>query len=673
MPSCVFGRIQSDALFKDMKTFLIYDASIDLKKFSSKSWRGHTIVFLFPLTSNIEITSSIKSVLEQAQCRVEILGSAKLINGSADRLKDQYRDFISEFPSKIKIFGKDLKTFFAIDPQASLWWLSLVAEKNVFKSDFFNRLSQFDAIVHSLKENSPDEIFVGCSSAKLRAVLRKHGRKKGLMTTALPVRDISSTGERIKNSQYCYFVRHVFFLMAYFIRNLIRILRLRDYLRACGKVRSGDFSYMFITGYPSFDLNAAEKGIFKNRFFKHLQESMDKNPQKTAWVGLYTYNNEMSYEQMLQHTKEFISRGYNLFILDEFLSFRKQFKCLLRMIFSSLKFVLILPRLSKQHELNGYNFYDLVKNEWYSSFVGVEGLISLLQYEAFQSLFDEVKAQKCIYCLEMQSWEKALIYARDLSGVKTVLLGYQHSTASNMLLSYFNNFSDFIRHDPYPLVRPDKIVCNGHSYHDALISLGWPEDSMVIAEAVRYDHINVNRSKAIGFKKRVVLIVFSISVEESSSLLSIVYHAFKDDKNIEIWIKPHPFVNIQKVLNKAGMKDVRTPFILKKDPIEDLLAQARIVIVGESTVSIESLAFGCEIILVNNPEWINMSSLRDVDCSTVSVVSSVEELKEKIHLIFNLEYNLLEIKDETDKVIDHFFYFNKTSNVPERFLQLLRN
>lgn len=85
------------------------------------------------------------------------------------------------------------------------------------------------------------------------------------------------------------------------------------------------------------------------------------------------------------------------------------------MILSSLKFVSILPKLSIQHELNGYNFFDLVKNEWYSSFVGVEGLISLLQYEAFQSLLEKLSIQKCIYCLEMQAWERALIYARKLS------------------------------------------------------------------------------------------------------------------------------------------------------------------------------------------------------------------------------------------------------------------
>ena len=656
-----------------MKCFLIYDASIDLNRIRSKSWRGYKTVLLFPLTSSVEITRSIKLVLEQDQCRVEILGSSELINGSADRLKDQYRDLISDMPSNIKSFGKNLRSFFAIDSHASLWWLSLVAEKNVFKTDFFNRLSQFDAIVQSMKQSCPDEIFVACSSSKLRAVLKKHGRKNGSKTTVLPVRDVSPSGELIMNSQQFYFLRHLCLLFFFFIRNSIRIFRLGNYLRSCGRVRNSDFSYGFITGYPSFDLKAAEKGIFINRFFKDLQGFIDTDLHKTAWVGLYTYNNEMSYDQMLQFTKEFIFRGYNVFILDEFLTFSKQLKCLLFMILSSLKFVSILPKLSIQHELNGYNFFDLVKNEWYSSFVGVEGLISLLQYEAFQSLLEKLSIQKCIYCLEMQAWERALIYARKLSCEKMVLLGYQHSTVSDMLLSHFNKFSDCVGLDQYPLVRPDKIVCNGDSYYDALINLCWPGDTVVIAEAVRYGHINVNRNMAVGLKKNVVLIVFSISVQESSSILSMVYYAFKDEKAIEIWIKPHPFVKIQEVLDKAGVRVVSSPFILKKDPIEDLLAQARIVVVGESSVSIEALSFGCEIIIVNSPEWINMSSLRGVVCSTVSVVSSVEELSKRISLIFNVEYDSEQSNKEAYKVIDQFFYFNEKSNIPERFLQLLRN
>lgn len=63
----------------------------------------------------------------------------------------------------------------------------------------------------------------------------------------------------------------------------------------------------------------------------------------------------------------------------------------------------------------------------------------------------------------------------------------------------------------------------------------------MIAEAVRYGHINVNRNMAVGLKKNVVLIVFSISVQESSSILSMVYYAFKDEKAIEIWIKTASF------------------------------------------------------------------------------------------------------------------------------------
>lgn len=100
-----------------------------------------------------------------------------MINISANRLREEYRDFISSLPDQIKIFNKDLRKVFAIDSRASLWWLSLVANNNVFKSDFFNRLSQFDALARVIKEKSPDAIFMGCGNVKLRSALRHFARE----------------------------------------------------------------------------------------------------------------------------------------------------------------------------------------------------------------------------------------------------------------------------------------------------------------------------------------------------------------------------------------------------------------------------------------------------------------------------------------------------------------
>jgi surface carbohydrate biosynthesis protein (TIGR04326 family) len=271
----------------------------------------------------------------------------------------------------------------------------------------------------------------------------------------------------------------------------------------------------------------------------------------------------------------------------------------------------------------------------------------------------------------MAEWEKALICAKKATGSGIDLYGYQHGTVSRMLLNYFNDPCEIFDSGPYAMPQPDKIICNGHLPYDYMRESGWPEEKLSVVETLRYNHLIKVLETKWNKKKDVILLAFSISAEESSAILTVACEAFKDAGDREIWVKSHPFLDLNKVFKLAGILPEDLPFQIKEGPIEDFLADARVIVSGESGVTIEALAFGCEVVIVNVPEWINMSPLRYVKTDMVRVAGSPEELKRAVDDVFAKEYRRETYAVEAGKIINDFFCLDKSSNIPSRFLKLL--
>ncbi|MFH1310129.1 MAG: hypothetical protein ABIH85_05590, partial [Candidatus Omnitrophota bacterium] len=164
----------------------------------------------------------------------------------------------------------------------------------------------------------------------------------------------------------------------------------------------------------------------------------------------------------------------------------------------------------------------------------------------------------------------------------------------------------------------------------------------------------------------------SISPEESSSILSMSYEAFKDMKDVEVWIKPHPFLDLDKVFNLAGMQKEDSDFKIKEGALELFLPSALVAVTGESSAAVEALAFGCRVLIVNVPEWINLSPLRFLDTKMVPTVNSPEKLRSIVAGVVAKEsYGNMD-KEEQTRVVNRFFCLNENSNIPKKFLMELK-
>ena len=654
-----------------MSILFVYDSQVEIDKINSLIFTGKEKVYLFPLTSSFFTASSINKKLKDLLIETIVINTAEVINFSAEKLRNIYIRFVAELPERVYDKKENLKKVFSLDKYTTLWWFSSISEKNTFKSEVFNRLSQLDAIVEVVNREKVGKIIFGCRNRKLQNALYDFSCINSIEFETLPTRKKGSLRVSIREFQNLFYFKHTFLLLYFAAHFFLRTWKIKRKLGTLTRMPANNIPTMIITYYPNLDIVSAKDGIFKNKYYEYLQESMESYGRDITWIAMYVKNNSLSFKESLEYAEQLIKNGYNIYFLEEFISIGMQIKCLLILLRISLKFIRIEKSICLRHTFGTYNFYKIFKDDWYSSFAGAIGYIGLLYYSVFKSLLSKLEVGKCLYYCEMHAWEKALLSAKASLGTEICFFGYQHATIPRMLLNYFNDSREISECGDYKMPQPDKIICNGQLTYSYMRECGWPEEKLCIVEAIRYNHLKEYMRSKCKEKRDIVLLVLSISPLESSSILNVIYESLYTVKSVEFWVKPHPFLQIEEVFMLSGINLDNCSFLIKNEPIEKLLAEARIAIVGESSVSIEALALGCEVVIVNAPEWINMSPLKDMKAGMVKTTRSQEELRQTILDIFKEKYNPEKYAAESRKTINDFFYLDEESNVPKKFLELL--
>ena len=656
-----------------MNILFVFDADALVEKNGLTSLNENDTVYLFPLTSKTGMISRVEQIVKGLGGSVETLSATAGINDSAERIKKKYLGFIAEISRCRVRKDKDLKGYFAVDEDTSLWWFSLIAEKNTLKSDAFNRLAQLDAIARTVKDYAIEKIIFGCAESGLASAVKTFAKQNTVRFKKARTGESRGFRARLKNLQHFFYLRHLLLLLHSAIRFFLRTLKVKRKLGSLPRRPSGNNAVMIITYYPNINKAQAEQGFFKNRYFSSLQESLEMRGQDITWIAMYVEHNSVSFAESLQFAEDFIRKGYVFYFLVEFCSFAAQIRALLDMIASGAKFLMIERKIAEQHTFGEYNFYPVFRDDWYRSFFSITGYYGRLYYEMFKSLLGRFNNGKCLYYCEMHAWEKALASAKNALGCGISLMGYQHATVSSMLLNYFNDPSEFMESGAYMMPIPDAVICNGRIPYGYLRESGWPAEKLHIAEAIRYNSLKYSIKRKWNKAKDIVLIAFSISPEESSSILNMTWSSLRNMRDVEVWLKPHPFLRYESVLELSGLSNGDVPFVIKDVPIERLLPEVKVVITGESGVSVEALAFGCNVIIVNCPEWLNMSPLRSIRTDMVHVVDSPERLRRTVNEIISSPFDPEMRAREAEGIVNEFFCLDYSSDIPDRLLKLIQS
>jgi len=659
-----------------MNCLIIFDSSVDPYAIENMPLKSGECVFLFPLTSFDRLVREVADAVisKMGKGAVEIIQTACVVNDAAERVREAYIKFIADLSVHKIQKGRNLRETFAIDNETSLWWFSLVAEKNTVKTDSFLRMAQLDAVDQTVKNKNIDRIFVGCQSGKLINALRSYAITKNIVCRTLKTKKKSDIGSCIRTSKKMLYVKHLIQLIMYASSFFLRTWKIRRRLSKLKRNPLDDDCIMIITYYPSFDLPSAEQGLFKNKHYPGIREALEAKNKNVVWVCLSVENNAISFDKSIFYAELFIEKGERIYFIEEFISYLSILKAIMIVLRGGIIFKTLEKDIASFHTFEDYNIYDLFEDDWYSSFVGYTGFSGTVYYLGFRDLLLRGMTKRVLYCCEMHAWEKALISARNATKKNVQLFAYQHAAIPRMLLNYFNDPSEIKCEALFPLPKPDKVICNGMVTYQYLRDCQWPEAKLSVAEAIRFSYLSDRVRQSVTREKDTVLIILSINAGSSNALLQMCCSAMEDIKGLEVWIKPHPFADkddIGAFLEKTARRD---NYIIKMEPVEKLLRNVAIVVVDESSIALEALAFGCAVVTVNMSETLNMSPLRNVKAHMIRTVNSVGELKETVNgLLKNRTYDSEDGQREAGEIVKQYFHLHNHLESPERLLDILEN
>jgi len=492
-----------------MKTLLIFDDSIRTEKLKMPlSSRGKEKTYLFPLTSKSFVIKKVENYLRESGRAVQTIPSVKVIGSRDMAVRDRYIKFVSDIAQEACRAGKNLKEIFKVEKNFSLWWLSLIAEKNVYKSDSFNRLVQMDSIVSEILKLGADEIIFFARGRKLKNALSEFSDAQSITFKTVCAQREENLAKRIFEENFFLYIRHGLLLFAKAMSLAIRMARVKQNFKFLNKKRRAAMilrAIMVVTPYPNFDKKAALAGEFKNRYYGGLREALDARETDVVWISMYVRNSETQFKESLRYAREFVKNDAPFFMLEEFCSFGVLIKAFWQMIVSSFKFALLKKKIRQMSNFGEFNIYTFFEDDWYSSFAGAEGYYGLVQYYTFKNLFRKMRPKKCLYPCEMRAWEKALIAAGGSEG--TILFAGQFGTVPSMHLNFFNHRDEIENDDKYSMPKPDRILCNGSLSAEAIAESGWGKEKIFPVEALRYTYLKECLEQDFSYLKKEVIIL----------------------------------------------------------------------------------------------------------------------------------------------------------------------
>lgn len=629
-----------------MRLLVIFDSLIDKDYIARICKQGNTKeVDLLPLGDSLQIPTDVDRALRQRFNSINTLDSIKIIGEQIEELQEKICKWSANIANN-KTGGKSTKEWFILPGyRVSAWWFSLLSEKNTIKTDIFLRVAQVNAAKKVLHSGIYSYCAIVISHKNLRDAIRQITRRLSIPETVFPVYPKGNKKNRIKN----FFEYHlgifgqVILGIRYGVKFFMRGIYARRYISRYSKRMPDSPSLLFVTYYPAVEKDPAQKGIFRNKYASILQDKLNELGVKVTWLAMYVPQlNGYGFCDALRLTGNFIEKGENLFMLEEFFTFRNFIISISLWLRQAIRSCILFRLIDKKVLLSdpiGEENRSFIQQLWSVSFCHAKGLDAIMHYLIFREVFKQIPGIKdCLYYCEMQAWEKALNAARRSTDTDIRTIAFQHTSFSRNYFHYFYDRSELEGNaEITDLPLPDILACNGEFAYSRFIEAGY--QNVVKVEAIRNLYLDRKLSgqdSCQPIERNILLVAGTIERKETRNLILMVKAAFPKAEKFAIWFKGHPALPVEEIFKELNIDAQSSGYLICKEEISDCLKCARAVIVTTSTVAIEALAFGCEVIIPDFPDLMLMSPLADFRGYYHRVISP-QELATKTDSIFNGE------------------------------------
>jgi surface carbohydrate biosynthesis protein (TIGR04326 family) len=647
------------------KILFVFDSSVKGGKAGSIP-EGSRVV-LCPLTSDMELVAESRKKIESRGGEVVEVNFPGPYNETAFSVKEDYLKFIAQFPEREFKGGKNLKEYLKMPGHDfSLWWLSLIAEKNTLKTTTFHRFVQFLTIKRITEEFPVSALWVNIEDRELAKTIKAFTASAGL-----DYKDLRGHGGRPEIVGFVSnLVRTVVYSSYYLVK--LSMVKLKMGGRGSRLEGLGGARYVIVNYFPFADPGLLKENIFQDLYYQPFQRSLEKtHPGKYAWLSIMANTEEHGLGGSISLGKRINGWGETQYFLEEWLGPGDLLKIFITYLYTSLNFLKILPRLSREftYPEGDTGLWQLYRQEWYSSFCGWTLVEGLAFYHAFCNAIDEMGDDAVVlYPAEMQAWEKALNIAARERGVRTV--GVQHTTVPVLILAYFNHPKDMEEGDYVSkLPRPDLLACVGDVARKLFIESGWSEEQVFSWGAIRFEQYVSAMDNKVAWEDRedLVVVALSYSRKESGEVIRYIHEAFKDRPGYKVLIKGHPVHPVPPIVASLGISLDADVFQIVETPLGELMPRAKVMIVTESSAALESLANQCPVVIPRLANTLDMNPLTGISDLPIYVNTPVD-LRDETDRIMSFQEGPITY-EEYRKVIQEYCRFPESDDEYLRILE----
>jgi surface carbohydrate biosynthesis protein (TIGR04326 family) len=569
----------------------------------------------------------------------------KFVEDNSLLLRTKYLKWVFEL-GEINISDKSLIENLKIRENFSFWWLTQISEKcNFDKSPQIDNVIKLFAFIEWSKGKKIESLEIVSINVPLIKCLNSFCEIHNIQFVNR--NKIVNLKEYIKQTRIIVFIRTIYWLFKYFIKNF-KIVISKSKLWKNSKSEITIISYLF-----NINVKALYENKFESYYWGTLPNILSTNGLKTRWLHLYVgggiFKNIKEANTKLNELSFSNNDNQEHILLESFLSVNIFIKAIIDW-FRIIRKHSVLKKSIIRNKYEQISLFPFFEKDAMLSIYGINALDNLLKLHLFKAAFNGLLKQNTgIYLQENQGWEVALNYNWKESGHNR-LIAFPHSTVRFWDLRYYFDYRLIRKKILNNLPFPDLIACNGEVIKKNLIDGGYNSEDLVEAESLRYlDLLKINHDselKSFRYRENINLLVLGdYSYKKTVFQLLLLENAFpKIQRELTIRFKPHPAcpINIAQY-SKLNMK-------LVTEPLYEVLDWADVTFSSETTsAAVDSFISGKEVLIALNFKALNFSPLKDFE--NVYFLSNSNSLAD--HL------NSFSCNNPMDKNRNEFFYLDK--------------
>ncbi len=625
-------------------------------------------IYIFPMEYGCEARiSQISQYCEAKGWKVVVIKSLELLNQNSFKFKDQYIKWLYEVSEANIGSSKNLKEFFSFDKgTASVWWLSLINERNTYKSDSYIEYVKIMTMKELIQLYGITVLWFDRSWDNFYNVFKESSVKVSLKMLTSKTDHLKSS---FKNSDLIIFIQEQIRSLWAFFYLIKRILQAKFYLKDFQKRVShlNKINILAFTMFPLVDHAKIKENKFVNRAYGLIDKTFKDSPHmNVAWLAMFTEINQYKWVPSIKLGNQLNQHGEKILFYEEFINVKVFLRIIVHWLMTAFKTLIQLNRFSRifvyQSDIGSISLWRLFKKDFYSSFAGKELLVELGMYFAFDEIVKNLPSHARLYhYAELHGWENSLnMICRKHPSLITV--GLQHTIMPLLLLNYFRDAEDLKDKDLNGFPQPSYIGTTGEITRSLFLQNGWNQDKVFILGGFRFANIlNLLKAKELDhdhLKKHQMVVALSISDKENAEILHLLNDSLKEcDLDIKVFLKPHPCNNLPALIQKLGLKFNSRVEITNRS-LDELVSESKVMIVKKSSSIFEALVRRVPVIVPQLYSMIDMCPLSGL-CDGVNYVYSSKELLNKLNEMFTSKQSLFNQESIFNFLNRYLHPFNK--------------